>query len=139
MRRLVTVAGAACLLLAALSPLIAPLVRSGAPSDAVRTATESLAILAVAAFGQIWSAALAATLAAAERFHASAACYVVASVVTLAAAVGLMLAIGVIGAAFGVLCGACVLLGGHLLYLRCWASQRRRPSRCSHGPRPGGS
>ena len=84
----------------------------------MRTATESLAILAVAAFGQIWSAALAATLAAAERFHASAACYVVASVVTLAAAVGLMLAIGVIGAALGVLCGACVLLGGHLLYLR---------------------
>ena len=117
-RRLVTVAGAACLLLAALSPLIAPLVRSGAPSDAVRTATESLAILAVAAFGQIWSAALAATLAAAQRFHASAACYVVASVVTLAGAVGLMLAIGVIGAALGVLCGACVLLGGHLLYLR---------------------
>ena len=88
------------------------------PTGAVRTATESLAILAVAAFGQIWSAALAATLAAAERFHASAACYVVASVVTLAAAVGLMLAIGVIGAALGVLCGACVLLGGHLLYLR---------------------
>ena len=82
------------------------------------TAAESLAVLAIASFGQIWSAALAATLAAARRFYASAAFYVVASVTTLVVAVGLMLAVGVLGAAFGVLAGAAVLLGGHLLYLR---------------------
>lgn len=116
-RRLVSVALVLCVLLAALSPLIAPLLRSGQDA-AAGTAAESLAILALASFGQIWSAALAATLAAARRFYASAACYVVASVVTLVVAIGLMLAVGVLGAAFGVLAGAAVLLGGHALYLR---------------------
>ena len=105
MRRLVSVALLLCVALAVLSPLIAPLLRSG-PNAAVGTAAESLAVLAIASFGQIWSAALAATLAAARRFYASAACYVVASVTTLVVAVGLMLAVGVLGAAFGVLAGA---------------------------------
>jgi peptidoglycan biosynthesis protein MviN/MurJ (putative lipid II flippase) len=116
-RRLVSVALLLCVALAVLSPVIAPLLRSG-PNAAVGTAAESLAVLAIASFGQIWSAALAATLAAARRFYASAAFYVVASVTTLVVAVGLMLAVGVLGAAFGVLAGAVVLLGGHLLYLR---------------------
>ena len=77
-----------------LSPLIAPLLRI---ERGRRHRRESLAVLAIASFGQIWSAALAATLAAARRFYASAACYVVASVTTLVVAVGLMLAVGVLG------------------------------------------
>ncbi len=137
-RRLISVALVLCVALAVLSPLIAPLLRSG-PNAAVGTAAESLAILAIASFGQIWSAALAATLAAARRFYASAACYIIASVTTLVVAVGLMLAVGVLGAAFGVLVGCRGAPRRPLLYLRRLGfTAVPAPATAGRSARPGG-
>jgi peptidoglycan biosynthesis protein MviN/MurJ (putative lipid II flippase) len=104
--------------LAVLSPLLGRVLVPGAPSSAQLTAAVSVAILAVAAWCQIWAAALSAVLAASRRFGASAALYAGSSAGTVAVAAVLMALFGVVGAAVAVLGSALILVGGHVLYLR---------------------
>lgn len=117
LRRLTGAAAVVGLALAVLSPLLARALTPGLGGAATTTAALSLAILAVAAYCQIAAAAQAAALAAARRFSASAALYVAASVVTLSVSTGLMLLVGIVGAALGVLAGSALLLSGHHVYL----------------------
>jgi peptidoglycan biosynthesis protein MviN/MurJ (putative lipid II flippase) len=104
--------------LAASSPLLGRVLVPGAPSSAQVTAAVSMAILAVAAWCQIWAAALSAVLAASRRFGASAALYAGSSAGTVVVAALLMTLFGVVGAAVAVLGSALILVGGHVLYLR---------------------
>ena len=115
--RLVAAGGVAAAVLLACSALLGRVLVPSAPSDAQTTAAESVAILSVAAFCQIWSAALSAVLGAARRFVTSALIYVASSATTVTIGAALMAIFGIAGAGVGVLCGAIVLLAGHLAYL----------------------
>ncbi|HEV2770901.1 MAG TPA: lipid II flippase MurJ [Solirubrobacteraceae bacterium] len=115
--RLAAVAVVGTLLVAALAPVLATLLTPGLEPAATRTAAASLALLAVAAYCQIAAAVLAAALASARRFAVSAGLYVIASMVTLVSATGLMLGLGILGAPLGVLAGSLVLLATHRGYL----------------------
>jgi peptidoglycan biosynthesis protein MviN/MurJ (putative lipid II flippase) len=117
-RDLLAVAGLAAIVLIVASPLVGRVLVPGAPGDAKSTAALSTAILAAAAFCQVWAALLSAVLAAVRRFVSSAVLYTVASSATVALAVVLMALGGIWGAAVGVLGGALTLLAGHMLYLR---------------------
>jgi peptidoglycan biosynthesis protein MviN/MurJ (putative lipid II flippase) len=128
-RRLSAFGGALALGALVLSPLLGGLLVSGQDRAAPGTAAAALALLAVASYGQVAAAAMAATLAAGRRFTASAVLYVASSAVTLGAAGLLMVVLGAVGAALGVLLGAAVLLGGHVALLRRYGF--------SAGPRPG--
>lgn len=116
--RLVSAAAVMAGLLALSAPLLGRALVPSASSDAQSTAVTSVAVLAAAAWCQIWAAALAAVLAASRRFVASAALYAGASALTVALAAALMSAIGITGAAIAVAASAIVLLAAHLLYLR---------------------
>ena len=116
--RLFAVAAAGTLVVAALSPLIGPLLVPGAPGDAHDTARASLAILSVASLCQIAAAGMSATLNASRRFVASAALFVMGTAATLVLATGLMAVLDHVGAAIGVLGGSVALLAGHVAYLR---------------------
>lgn len=98
-----------------LAPLIGQALTSGGGSAS--TATISLMILAAASFCQIAAASLSATLAAARRFAASAALFVLGSTATLLLATALMAAIGILGAPLGILGGSVVLYSAHHVYL----------------------
>jgi peptidoglycan biosynthesis protein MviN/MurJ (putative lipid II flippase) len=119
--RLLGLAVVATAAVVVLSPLVGPLVTPGLPRSARLTAAACLAVLALASFCQIGAAALAAALAAARRFPASAALYVTGTALTLVLGSGLMVAFGVIGAALGVLGGSTAILVGHVAYLRRFA------------------
>ena len=74
-------AGASAVVVVAIvlaSPLLGRLLVPGAPAEAQEAAFAGVAILAVAAWTQIWSAALASVLAATERFVVSAVLYAAA-------------------------------------------------------------
>jgi putative peptidoglycan lipid II flippase len=117
-RRLVAVAGVAALVLLVASPLLGQALVPEATHKAKVTAIVSVAILSLAAFCQIWSAALSAVLGAVRRFVASGFLYVVSSATAVALSGLLMALFDIWGAAVGVLCGAVVLLAMHLRYLR---------------------
>jgi O-antigen/teichoic acid export membrane protein len=117
-RRLLAAGGVAAAVLLACSALLGRALVPGASSDAQATAALSIAILSVAGFCQIWSAALSAVLGAVRRFSSSAAFYVLSSAVTVALASLLMALIGIAGAGIGVLGGAIALLATHFAYLR---------------------
>jgi O-antigen/teichoic acid export membrane protein len=133
-RRLVAVAGVAALVLLATSPLLGQALVPEATHRAKETAIVSVAILSLAAFCQIWSAALSAVLGAARRFVASGFLYVLSSATTVGLSALLMALFDIWGAAVGVLCGAVLLLATHRRYLRqfsfavppAWASVRDR-------------
>jgi O-antigen/teichoic acid export membrane protein len=112
--RLATVAVVVAVALVVLSPALGEALRTGD----LETAIASLAILALASGLQIAAASQAAALAAGHRFVASAVLYVISSAASLAFATILMLAIGAVGAAIGVLVGSAVLYAGHVAYLR---------------------
>lgn len=114
--RLSGTAGVVVVAVALLSPLLGRVLTPGLP-EASTTAIASLAILALAAYCQIAAAALAAALAAARRFPASALLYVASSVTTLVMATVLLALLGILGAALGVLAGSALLLAGHRAYL----------------------
>jgi peptidoglycan biosynthesis protein MviN/MurJ (putative lipid II flippase) len=116
--RLVAAAGVAAAVLLACSALLGRALVPAASSDAQATAAESVAILSIAAFFQIWSAALSAVLGAVRRFVSSALLYVASSAVTVGLGAILMALVGISGAGIAVLTGAAVLLAGHLGYLR---------------------
>lgn len=105
------------LIFVASSPLLGPVLMSGASDDAKRTASISIALLGIAAACQIWSAVLASVLGGARRFVASAVFYLIGSLAMLGIATVLMELEGVTGAAFGVLIAAVLLLLAHAIYL----------------------
>jgi peptidoglycan biosynthesis protein MviN/MurJ (putative lipid II flippase) len=117
-RRLIAAALVMSALLMAASPLVGRALVPGAARHAQFVAAASIAVLAAAAWLQIWSAALSAVLAASRRFAASAVLYAASSAVTVALASVLMLVAGIIGAAAGIVGSAALLLVGHLAYLR---------------------
>jgi peptidoglycan biosynthesis protein MviN/MurJ (putative lipid II flippase) len=102
------------------APLLGIALRPG-DTGGRATAAASLAILAVASYCQIGSAALAAVLAGASRFVVSASLYVAAAATNLVLGTVLMVVLGILGAPLGVLGGAIVLLVGHRIYLRRFA------------------
>lgn len=116
-RRLLGAAAVMSLVLAAASPLLGKVLVPSASSHAQTTAAMSVAILAVAAYCQIWSASLSAVLGAGRRFMSSGLLYVLGSTTALVLSIGLMELIGIAGAAIGVLGGALALLAAHLVYL----------------------
>lgn len=114
-------AGASAVVVVAIvlaSPLLGRLLVPGAPAEAQEAAFAGVAILAVAAWTQIWSAALASVLAATERFVVSAVLYAAAGGASVLFAVALMPWLGALGAALGSLGAGIVLLVAHVLYLR---------------------
>jgi peptidoglycan biosynthesis protein MviN/MurJ (putative lipid II flippase) len=117
-RRILAVAGAGFLVLVVASPVMGLILVPGASSKTQSTASLSTAILAAAAYCQVWSALLSAVLAATRRFVASAVLYSMSGIVTLGVGAALMAAIDIWGATIGVLAGALTLLGGHLVYMR---------------------
>jgi peptidoglycan biosynthesis protein MviN/MurJ (putative lipid II flippase) len=116
-----TLAGAAtavCAGFALLSPLLGRALVPGAPAAAQNAAAAGVAILAVAAWCQIWSAGLASVLAASRRFVFSSMLYAAAGGASVLIAAILMPAIGVLGAAIGSLAAAALVLAAHAWYLR---------------------
>jgi O-antigen/teichoic acid export membrane protein len=116
--RLAAAAGVLGVTLACVAPLLGRALVPQAPSDAQVTAAISIAILAIAAWAQVWAAALSAVLSASRRFVSSAGLYTGSSAVTVAAAPALILLLGVAGAAVALLAGSLALLAGHVAYLR---------------------
>jgi peptidoglycan biosynthesis protein MviN/MurJ (putative lipid II flippase) len=116
-QRILAVAGLGLLVLLVASPVMGQVLVPGGSPKTQDTAALSTAILAVAAFCQIWAALLSAVLAAVRRFVASAVLYSLSGVVTLAVGAGMMAAVGIWGATIGVLAGATTLLAGHLVYM----------------------
>lgn len=111
-------------LLIALSPLLGGLIMHGASDEAKSAAAVSIAILGLAAIGQIWAATVSSVLGGAQRFVVSSIAYLVSSGLMLVASFALMLAFGVIGAAIGVVLAALVLAAMHIAYagrLGFWA------------------
>lgn len=98
------------------APLIGRLLLHGGSDDAKFAASESVAILGIAAIGQIWSAVIASVLAGARRFVASSWFYVASSTVMLLLAAGLMELWGVVGASIGVAIAAWLLALAHIAY-----------------------
>jgi peptidoglycan biosynthesis protein MviN/MurJ (putative lipid II flippase) len=117
-RRLAAAGAVMCAALALLAPLIGPALVPGAPGEAKTAAATATAILAGAAWCQIWSAGLAAVLAASQRFATSAMLYAATGLGTVVLAVLLMPVLGTAGAALGIAGSALGLLVAHTLYLR---------------------
>jgi peptidoglycan biosynthesis protein MviN/MurJ (putative lipid II flippase) len=113
---LVGVVLAAGLLL--VSPLASSYVTSGLSTESRRTALEVLIVLAPASALQFRGASLAAILAAAHRFTASAALYVASGCIALSVSASLLAVVGPIGSALGVLSGSVAFALGHELYVR---------------------
>jgi O-antigen/teichoic acid export membrane protein len=141
--RLAAVASVLAVALVVLSPALGEALNTGDLGVAVA----SLAVLALASGLQVAAASQAAALAAGRRFVASAALYVISSASSLVLATGLMLALGAVGAALGVLGGSIVLYAGHVAYLRrlglhagvALGSLRERPTWRMAGAAAGGS
>jgi peptidoglycan biosynthesis protein MviN/MurJ (putative lipid II flippase) len=123
-----------CAALALLSPLLGRALVAGASREAKNAAVVAVAILAGAAWCQIWSAGLSAVLAASQRFVTSALLYAAAGLATVVLAAALMPLLGVAGAALGLAGSAIGLLTAHAVYLRrfgfaatpSWSSVRTR-------------
>lgn len=108
----------AAIAIAALSPLVGPLLTAKLSQSAQDKATFALLILAPAIWLQGRAAVCAAVLNAVARVRVSAVAYVVYAVVSIAAAVPLVLGIGPLGAPLAILIGSFVLTAIHEVYLR---------------------
>jgi peptidoglycan biosynthesis protein MviN/MurJ (putative lipid II flippase) len=97
----------------------------GLPADASWTAVLTLVVLAPAAFLQVYAASQAAVLVGARRFSFSAFLYVASGAIALACSAAMLEAIGVLGAAFGLVVGGIVLAAGHAAYIRSLGVQPR--------------
>lgn len=111
------------------APLLGHLLLNGGSDTAQNAATEAIAILGIAAIGQIWAAVIASVLSGARRFVASSLFYVASSVVMLGLAAGMMELWGVIGASIGVAIAAAFLAAAHVIYaarfgFRAWPAPR---------------
>lgn len=116
--RVMLIGGLGALAVLGLSPVFGFLLTNGLSARAHRIATLSLVLLAPAGYLQIYSASISAGLGAARRFTVSAGIYALSTAVSLALAVALMPAIGVFGAALGVVGGSLALTVGHITYMR---------------------
>jgi peptidoglycan biosynthesis protein MviN/MurJ (putative lipid II flippase) len=115
--RLLLIALLALVLLLIVSPLAGQVLTHGLPADARWTAVFALMVLSPAAFCQIHAATLSAALAAGRRFSLSATLYALSAAVGFGCSALLLELLGVLGAAFGVLAGAILLVVGHSVYL----------------------
>jgi O-antigen/teichoic acid export membrane protein len=115
--RLLVIALLALVVLLIVSPLAGQVLTHGLPADARWTAVLALVVLSPAAFCQIHAATLSAALAAGRRFSLSATLYALSAAVGFGCSALLLELIGVLGAAFGVLAGAILLVVGHSAYL----------------------
>src|SRR5437867_317440 len=115
--RVLVIALLALVVLLVVSPLAGQVLTHGLPSNARWTAVLALVVLSPAAFCQIHAATLSAALAAGRRFSLSATLYVVSSAVGVGCSALLLELIGVLGAAFGLLLGALLLVVSHSVYL----------------------
>ena len=118
LQMLLAVSAVAAALLLVASPLVGRALVPSGEAQARDTAAVSVAILAVAAYCQVWSAMLSAVLGAVRRFVGSALFYLLSASVAVALGAALMEAIGIEGAALGALGAAAVLLVAHLTYTR---------------------
>ena len=118
LRMLLAVSAVATLVVLVASPLAGKALVPNGEREAQDTAAVSVAILALAAYCQVWSAMLSAVLGAVRRFVSSALFYLLSSAVAVALGAGLMEAVGIEGAAIGALGAAVVLLATHLVYTR---------------------
>ena len=103
--------------LAAAIPLWRHALGSGIRPDLLGEFTVTILLLAAAAYLQVHAAALSSVLVAVRRFDFSAAVYPAGSVVGLAVSAALLPALGVIGAAVGVLVGVLAVALAHTAYL----------------------
>jgi putative peptidoglycan lipid II flippase len=115
---LLAVSAVVALVVLVASPLAGMALVPNGEQEAQDTAAVSVAILALAAYCQVWSAMLSAVLGAVRRFVSSALFYLLSSAVAVALGAGLMAGVGIEGAAIGALGAAVVLLAAHLVYTR---------------------
>jgi peptidoglycan biosynthesis protein MviN/MurJ (putative lipid II flippase) len=119
----------AAIAMAALSPLIGPLITGALSSAAQHKATYALLLLAPSIWLQGRAAVCSAVLNAVGRVRVSAIAYIVAGVLSIGAAVPLVLWLGGLGAPLAILLGSLALDGVHELYLRRFDfALRVRPS-----------
>jgi peptidoglycan biosynthesis protein MviN/MurJ (putative lipid II flippase) len=111
-------AALAAVAIAALSPLIGPLVTGELSSSAQHKATLALLLLAPAIWLQGRAAVCAAVLNAVGRVRISAVAYILYAVISIGAAVPMVLSWGPLGAPAAILLGSAVLTAVHELYLR---------------------
>lgn len=116
--RLLPLVMLACLVFVVLAPLIGYLLTFNAPGRTRAVAIESIALLSLAAFFQVWAAITAAVLGGARRFVASSVFALISLAVSVVAGVILLEAIGILGANIGMVLGASVFGIGQALYLR---------------------
>jgi peptidoglycan biosynthesis protein MviN/MurJ (putative lipid II flippase) len=118
----------AAIAMAALAPLIGPLVTGELNGAAQDKATWALILLAPAIWLQGRAAVCAAVLNAVGRVRVSAVAYIVYAVVSIGAAVPLVLGWGPLGAPAAILAGSLILTAVHEVYLRRFAfALRVRP------------
>lgn len=96
------------------SPLLAIAIGSGLTANVRDVTLVALMLLLPAAFLHVVAAALSGALGAQRQFGFSASTYVATGALSLALSIGLLSAIGPVGAAIGVLAGTVVLAGAHL-------------------------
>lgn len=97
----------------ALTPLLAPAISGSLPADVRDTTVVALVILLPAAFLHVVAAAFSGALGAHHQFGFSAVTYVATGTVSLAVSIGMLYAIGPLGAGIGVLSGTVVLAAAH--------------------------
>jgi peptidoglycan biosynthesis protein MviN/MurJ (putative lipid II flippase) len=132
--RTLVLAGLASALMVVLAVPAGQLIANGLPADARWTTVLALVILAPAALFQLQSAAFSAALAAAHRFAFSASTYVVAGALSVVVSAILLELIGVLGAGFGMVAGAGLLLVAHGTYLRRFGIHLRPRLRAAADP-----
>jgi peptidoglycan biosynthesis protein MviN/MurJ (putative lipid II flippase) len=101
-----------------LSPAIALALGHGLTGAGRRLLLECVAVLVVAGFLHFCAAALSAVLTAGRRFAFSALAYAGGSALALGIAAALLPAVGSLGSAVGLLCGAATVAAAHVLYAR---------------------
>jgi O-antigen/teichoic acid export membrane protein len=116
--RLLPLAALACAVFVVLAPLIGYLLTLDSSARTREVAIQSIALLSLAAFFQIWAAITAAVLGGARRFVASSIFAAISLAVSVAIGVVLLKAIGILGAGIGMVFGAAVFGIGQVLYLR---------------------
>lgn len=116
--RVIGIGAAASVALLAASPLLAASLGHGMSDDGRALLLECTGVLVAAGFLHFVAAALAAVLSAMQRFVFSAFVAAAGSAIALGASVVLVLWLGAVGAALGLLIGAACIAGAHLAYTR---------------------
>jgi len=104
--------------LLAASPVLATALGHGMSSDGRQLLLECIWLLVAAGFLHFCSGALSAVLSGTQRFGFSAFAYSAGSAVAIGTSAVLLLWLGVVGSAIGVLCGAACVALAHGIYAR---------------------